>query len=63
MLDHQGQISIPASAAKGPVYDSTVISYSLAYNAANVMDNNNLATILSTKIQISIALIGIIREP
>ena len=29
-LDHQGQISIPDTVARGPVYISTVVSYSLA---------------------------------
>ena len=47
MLDHQGQISIPATAARGPIYVSTVISYSLAYDATDVMDDDNLATALS----------------
>ena len=44
MLDHQGQISTPATVATGPVYVSTIVSYSLAYNATDVMDNENLAT-------------------
>ena len=63
MLDHQGLISIPATAARGPVYVSAVISYSLAYNAADVMDNDNIATVLTAQIQVSIALIGTIRKP
>ena len=46
----------------GPVYVSSVISYALAYDAADVMDNDNLATALSAQIQISIALIGIVRK-
>ena len=28
MLDHQGQISIPATVARGPVFVSTIVSYS-----------------------------------
>ena len=43
MLDHQDQISIPATVAKEQVFVSTVVSYSLAYNATDVMDNDNLA--------------------
>ena len=46
MLDHQGQISIPTTATRGPVFISTVVSYSLAYDAADVMDNDNLAIAL-----------------
>ena len=33
-----------------------------AYNAADVMDSNNLAFVLSAKIQISIVLIGTMRK-
>ena len=62
MLDHQGQISIPATAASRPVFVSAVVSYSLAY-AADVMDNDNLATALEAQIQISIALMGTVRKP
>mgnify|MGYP006186246423 CR=1 FL=1 len=63
MLDHQGQISIPATVARGPVFVSAVVSYSLAYDAADVMDNDNLATALSVQIQISLVLIGMVRKP
>ena len=63
MLDHQGQISIPVTVARGPVFVSTVISYSLAYNAADVMDNKNLATALKAQIQMSLVLIGTVRKP
>ena len=63
MLDHQGQLSIPATAARGPVYVSTVSLYSLAHDAIDVMDNDNLATALSAQIQISVALIGTITKP
>ena len=41
MLDHQGQISIPATAERGPVFVSTVVSYSLAYDATDVMDSDS----------------------
>ena len=57
MLDHQGQINIHTTVARGPVLVSTVVSYSLAYDDTNVMDNDNLATALSAQIQISIMLI------
>ena len=63
MLDHQGQISIPTTAARGPVFVSAVVSYSLAYDATDVMDNDNLATALEAQIQISIVLIGMVRKP
>ena len=63
MLDHQGQISIPTTVARGPVYVSTVVLYSLAYDAADVMDNNNVVTAMSAQIQISIGLIGMVRKP
>ena len=63
LLDHQGQIGISATVARGPVYVSTAISYLLAYDATDVMDNDNLATALSAQIQISIALIDAVRKP
>ena len=63
MLDYQCQISIPATAARRPVYVSAVISNSLAYDAIDVMDNDNVATALSTQIQISTALTGTVRKP
>ena len=63
MLDHQGQISIHVTAARGPVFVSAVISYSLAYDVADVMDNDNFATALQAQIQISIMLIGTVRKP
>ena len=40
--------------ARGPVFVSAVVLYSLAYDAADVMDNDNLATALEAQIQISI---------
>ena len=63
MLDHQGQISIPTTVKRGPVFVSTIVSYSLAYDAADVMDNDNFATALEAQIHISIALIGMVRKP
>ena len=62
MIDHQRQISIPATMARRPVFVSAVVSYSLAYNATDVMDNDYLATALSVQIQISIALIGTVKN-
>ena len=44
MLDHPGEISIPATVARGPLFVSTVFSYSLAYDATDVMDTDNLAS-------------------
>ena len=41
--------------SKGPVQVSTVISYSLAFDVADIMDSDNLMTALSAQIQISIA--------
>ena len=57
MLDHQDQISIPATLGRGPVYISAVISYSLAYDVTDVMDHDNLVTSLSAQIQINIVLV------
>ena len=50
-------------AAMGPVVVSAVVSYSLAYNAAGIVDNDNLATTIEYQIQISIVLIGMVRKP
>ena len=63
MIDHQVQISIPATVARKPVFVSAVSSYSLTYDVADVMDNYNLATALSAQIQISIVQIGTVRKP
>ena len=48
---------------RGPVYVNAVVSYSLAYNATDLMDNDDLATALSAQIQISITLIGMVKKP
>ena len=63
MLDHCSQISILAIASRGSMFVSTVVLYSLAYDATDVMDNDYLATGLSAQIQINIALMGIVRKP
>ena len=63
MSDHQVQISIPATAASGPAFISTAILYSLAYDATDVMDDDNLATAFLAQIQINIVMIGTIRKP
>ena len=41
---------------------SAQLSHSLAHNAADVLDNDNLVTALSTHIQIIVALIGMVRK-
>ena len=63
MLDYQAQISIPTTVTRRPLYVSTVVSYSLSYDAADVMENDNLATTFSAQIQFSIAFIGTVRKP
>ena len=63
MVNHQGQISILATVTRGPAYVSAVVTSSLAYNAADVMNNENIATALAAQIQISIGLIGMVRKP
>ena len=62
MLDHLGQIAIPATVAKGPVYVSAVVTFSLAYDTFDVMDNGNLANASSAQIQIIIVLKGMIKS-
>ena len=49
--------------ARGPVYVRTVISYSLAYDVTDVMDNDSLATVLTAQIQTNIAMIEKVRKP
>ena len=63
MLDHQDQISISVTVARGLVFVNSLILYSLAYHAADVIDNDNLTTALSAQIQVSTALIGMVRKP
>ena len=63
MLDNQGQIGIPATVASGPIFVNAVILFSLAYDATDVMDNDNLETALAAQTQVSIALIDMIRKP
>ena len=63
MLDHVRSLrseEYPCHSSKGT---STVFSYSMAYDATYVLDNNNLATALEAHIQISIVLIGKVRKP
>ena len=62
MLDHQSQIIIPATLARGSVFASAVISYSLAYDATDVMNIDNLVSVSSTHIQISAVLIDAVRK-
>ena len=49
MLYYLGQFSI---IARGPAYVNTVISYSLAYDVACIMDDDNLVTAFSVQIHI-----------
>ena len=42
MVDQQGQFIIPATAAKAPVFIFAVVLYLLAFNAIDVMDDDNL---------------------
>ena len=46
----------------GPVF-VRVISYSLAYDAADVKDDDNLATALLAQVQVTKALISTVRKP
>ena len=46
--------------ARGPVFVSAVVSYSLAYDATDVVDNDNLVTALESQ---SALLIGAVRKP
>ena len=63
MLNHQAQINFLSTSARAPVFVCTVFSYSLAYDAADVMDNDNHATALKAQIQISTVLIGMVIKP
>ena len=51
-------IHISATAAKRLLYVCTVVSYSLAYNDVDVMDNDKLLTALSAQIKIIIVMIS-----
>ena len=48
--------------ARGPAFISTVVLYSLAYDATDVMDHDNLVTALEAQIHISIMLIRTVRK-
>ena len=61
MADHQKQIIVPVKGARGLVFISTVILYSLSHDAIGVMDDENFATGLTAQVQISIALMGTVR--
>ena len=63
MSYHRGQISNPATTARLLVFVNAIILYSLAYDAADVMDDDSLATALTDQIQVSTALIGMVRKP
>ena len=51
MLDHRGLLVIPTIAARGQLVINCFTSY--AFNAADVMDNDNFATVLETYVTIS----------
>ena len=63
ILDHQDFTVLPFTLEMGPAFISAIISYSLMYNAVDVMGDDNVATALSAQIQISIALIGSVEKP
>ena len=48
--------------AREPVFISTVVLYSLAYDAIDVIDDENLVTALEDKIQVRISLTGTDRK-
>ena len=62
MVDQQGQVIIPATAARIKIFISAVVLYSLAYYGIDVMNDINLETALEAQIQISTSLIGTIRD-
>ena len=62
MSDHQGQIKFLAIVIKGPVFISMGVLYSLAYDAIDVMNDDNIATVLSAQIQVILVLIGTVRK-
>ena len=57
------QIILPVTVARGPVFISAVISYSLTYDAVDVTDDDNLATALSAQFQINIMLVSMVQKP
>ena len=58
MPDHQGQIILFATAARGPVFFSTVFLHSPAYDSTDVIDDDNLETALSAQIEVTVALLA-----
>ena len=61
MLDHDCLINIIATAARGSVFVSTVILYSMAYDVTDVTNDNNFAPALSARA--SAVLIDMVRKP
>ena len=45
------------------VFVTAVFLYLLVYNVIGVIEDDNLVTALSAQIQVSIALIGMVRKP
>ena len=48
MADDQGQVLIPITVARGPVFIKAVDMYSLAYDIIDFINDHNLATTLMT---------------
>ena len=63
MRDQLGQIIVPVTTERKPVFVSEVILYSLAFDAVHVMDDDIFVTTLIAQIQISIVLIGMVIKP
>ena len=61
--DYEGQIIVSATATRALVFVSVVMLYLLVYDAIDIMNDDNLATLLSTQIQVRIALISMVRKP
>ena len=62
-MDHQEQLILPVSTARRLLFISAIFLYSLACDFVDVKGDNNFATALTTKIQISVAIIGTVRKP
>ena len=52
MTNHQGLIIMPATMARRPVFMSTDILYSLAYNDIDVMNDDKYATLLTAQLMV-----------
>ena len=61
-MDHQGHIIVPATVARGLLFISAIILYSLAYDAIDIMDDDNFVTLLASQVQVSVALIAMVKK-